>query len=449
MRNRRSCSIIQRLSVLLIALTLGVAAGVAAQPAAASTAGPTLTGMVWDQFSHPLGGILVEALDPVTAVTLASDTTYPGDGSFRLLLDPAPAAGEYKVRFSDPAGVFTTTYFRDQSSLATAQVLPSRPRTEDLGIIRLPTSLTGTLAGTVRNTAGAALQGMTVRAYQGNNASEITATTAADGSYAFTGLEVGAGTLFALRFSNPNGDYLPLDYDANPATIFNPEAVKVVAGKTTTADAVMRRSCTLSGVVTDSRTHRPVVGVQVWPALAPGQPPETDLYLIYAGTTDATGAYEATDFPDGVYVVACGGPPPVYGMQYWPAASTPETATQVTLTPSAPSAVADVVLRHDSTRPTTAALNNVTMRTRNTARFKFRVTDAYGTTARLTLFVANSKGKVRARVKLGTRPINITDGEKWDPVGFSPGKYTWWVTATDLAGNAQSRIIKKALVLKR
>lgn len=96
----------------------------------------------------------------------------------------------------------------------------------------------------MHNTVGAALKGMTVRAYRGGSVtSEITTTTAADGSYAFTGLQVGAGTLYSLRFSN-GGDYLPLDYDPDPSTIFNPEAVKVIAGKTTTADAVMRRSCT-------------------------------------------------------------------------------------------------------------------------------------------------------------------------------------------------------------
>jgi hypothetical protein len=446
MRIQRSLYVL--LSMLLCVAALGAAAGVQATTAAA--AGPTLTGYVWDKYYNPLGGILVEALDPVTQVTLASGTTIPGDGSFSFLVDPTSATGEYKVRFSDPAGVFTTTYFKDQSSFATAHLFPPSSWTELLGNVELATPLTGTLAGTVRNTAGVALQGMTVRAYRGGDVTdEISTTTAADGSYAFVGLEVGAGALYSLRFSNPGGGYLPLDYDADPSTIYTPESVKVVAGTTTTADAVMRRSCTLSGVVTDSRTHLPVVGVDVWPSLAPGQPQETQLYLISAGTTDAAGAYQVTGFPDGVYVVAIGGQPPVYGMQYWPAASTPGAASQITLTPSTPSAVADVVLRHDSTRPTTAALNNITMRTRNTARLRFRVRDAYGGSARLRLVVATSKGRIRARVKLGTRPINVLDGARWDPVGFSPGRYVWWITATDLAGNTQSKVVRKSLVLTR
>ena len=89
------------------------------------------------------------------------------------------------------------------------------------------------------------------------------------------------------------------------------------------------------------------------------------------------------------------------------------------------------------------------MRTRDTAKLKFHVTDAYGGSAKLTLFVASSTGKVKARVSLGVRAININDSVKWRPVGLSAGKYTWWLTATDLAGNTQSKIAKKAMTLTR
>ena len=74
------------------------------------------------------------------------------------------------------------------------------------------------------------------------------------------------------------------------------------------------------------------------------------------------------------------------------------------MTPSASSAVANVVLHHDDTRPTTAALNTITMRTRDTAKLKFRVTDAYGGSAKLTLVVATTKGKVKARVTSACAP---------------------------------------------
>ena len=108
-----------------------------------------------------------------------------------------------------------------------------------------------------------------------------------------------------------------------------------------------------------------------------------------------------------------------------------------------------MVLHHDDTRPVTAALNSVRMRTRGTATLKFRVGDAYGDKADLTLIVATTTGKVKARVKLGVRTINVADSARWKPVRFAAGKYTWWVTAKDLAGNTQSKAVKKTLVLTR
>jgi hypothetical protein len=372
-------------------------------------------------------------------------TTSAADGSYAFAGLDVGAGRPYSLRFSDPAGIYLPLdYDADPATPDTTEmvkVVAGQTTTADATLKR-----TSTLAGTVRNTAGTALAGITVHArLNGSAQDQLTTASAADGSYAFTGLNVTTDRLYSVSFSDPSGAYLSLDYDADPSTPATADMVKVVAGKTTTADAVLRRSCTISGVVTDSRTLRPVAGVQVEAVLAPGQ--AANDYPSSGGLTDAAGAYTISGIPDGVYVVACAGQPPVYGMQYWPAASTAATATPIALTPTEPSAVADVVLHHDDTRPSTAALNSVKMRTRSTAKLKFRVTDAYGDSARLTLIVATAKGKVKARVNLGVRAINIGDSTKWHPAGFAPGKYVWWVTATDLAGNTQSQMIKKALVL--
>jgi hypothetical protein len=376
-------------------------------------------------------------------------TTSAGDGSWAFTGLDVAAGRRYSVSFRDPSGSYLPLdHDADPSTPGVHEmvtVVAGQTTTADAVMRR-----SSTLSGTVKNTDGAALPGMLVTArLNGGSQDTLTTTSAADGSWAFTGLDVGADRLYSLSVSDPPGSYLPLDYDADPSTTDTQDMVKVVAGQTSTADTVMLRSCTLSGVVTDSRTKQPVAGVQVEPVLAPGQPPETRTHPTSSGVTDATGAYAVTGIPQGVYVVACDGKPPVYGMQYWPAAATAEGAAQIALTPTSATAVADVVLHHDDTRPTTAALNNVKMRMRSTAKLKFRVTDAYGDSATLTLVVATIKGKVKARVKLGTRAINVTDTAKWRPSGFAPGKYTWWVTATDLAGNAHSRIVKKALALTR
>ena len=305
-------------------------------------------------------------------------TTSAADGSYAISGLDVGAGRLYSLSFSDPSGAYAPLdYDADPSTpdtQDTVKVVAGQTTTADAVMHR-----SSTLSGTVKNTAGAALPGMTVTARLGGSAQEqMTTTSTADGSWAFTGLDAGADRLYSVSFSDTSGQYLALDYDADPSTPGSLDMVKVVAGQTATADAVVRRSCTLSGVVTDSRTHQPVAGVQVEPVLAPGQSPETRIYPTSGGVTDAKGAYKVTGIPDGVYVAACNGRPPVYGMQYWPAAATPDEATPIQLTPSAATAVADVVLHHDDTRPTTAALNSVKMRTRNTAKLKFRVSDAYG-----------------------------------------------------------------------
>jgi hypothetical protein len=106
------------LSVLLCVTALVVAAGVAAAPAVAGIA----SGNVYDAYQNPLGGILVEALDSVTGVPIASATTSPGAGDFSFEL-VSPATGVYKVRISDPAGIFTTTYYSDRSTFEAADLV--------------------------------------------------------------------------------------------------------------------------------------------------------------------------------------------------------------------------------------------------------------------------------------------------------------------------------------
>lgn len=315
-----------------------------------------------------------------------------------------------------------------------------------------------TLTGAVRDSAGTALPGVIVTArLDGSAQGPLTTTTGADGAWRFAGLDVTADRLYALSFTDPAGAYLPLDYDADPLTPGVVDLVSVAAEQTTTADAVLRRSCTLGGVVTDSRTGKPVAGMPVEVATAPARQAAAGraaagramAAVLPTAVTDAAGAYTLTGIPDGAYVLVCKGVPPLYGVQYWPAAQTAEAATPFTLTPAAPSAVADVVLHHDDTRPVTTALNAVKMRTRNTATLKYRVTDAYGDKAALTLIVATRTGRVKARVKLGVRAVNVSASVKWKPGKLAPGKYSWWIVATDLAGNTQSRAVKKSLTLTR
>ena len=101
------------LSALLCLVALGAAA-VAAQPAAAGT----ISGTITDQYQNPLGGILVEALDSVSRLPVATGTTDPLTGTYSVDVDATTTpSGSFAVRFSDPTGgVFTTAYYRDAYS---------------------------------------------------------------------------------------------------------------------------------------------------------------------------------------------------------------------------------------------------------------------------------------------------------------------------------------------
>ena len=117
-RHRRRHHLALLLPMLLCAAVLAAFAGVAAPPAVAGT----VSGNVTDQYGNPLGGILIEALDSVSAVPFASGTTSADGGSYYFADDPQPPSGMYRLRVSDPAGIFTTTYLYDSPSFETAWV---------------------------------------------------------------------------------------------------------------------------------------------------------------------------------------------------------------------------------------------------------------------------------------------------------------------------------------
>ena len=261
-----------------------VVAGQTTTANAVLRAAATLSGTVTNAAGAALPGITVTARLNGSAQNQITATTA-ADGSYAFAGLDAGAGAQYSVRFSDPSGSYLPMdYDADPSTPTTADMVTvvAGKTTTANAVLRH----SATLSGAITNTAGLGLPGIAVMARPNGSAQgQLTTTTAADGSYAFSGLDVGAGAQYALSFSDPSGSYLPLAYDADPSTPATADMVTVVAGKTATANAVLRYSCTLSGVVTDSRTHQPVVGVKVWPALAPGQPADTQLDLPSASRT--------------------------------------------------------------------------------------------------------------------------------------------------------------------
>jgi hypothetical protein len=116
MRGRRCLKLF--LPLMLFLAALGASSAVTASPASAGAG----IGAVTDRFDNPLGGILIEALDMETGDVLATATTSPATGDFVFDLTP-PASGMYKVRASDPAGVFATSYLYGHTTFETADLI--------------------------------------------------------------------------------------------------------------------------------------------------------------------------------------------------------------------------------------------------------------------------------------------------------------------------------------
>ncbi len=110
----------RRIKPLMAALTCAAAVAACAVAAAPALAG-TGSGTIRDQFGNPLGGIHVDAVDYQTEALLGASVTSD-DGSFSYALNPVES-GWYKVRVTDPAGIFTTSYLYGQPTFQAAELI--------------------------------------------------------------------------------------------------------------------------------------------------------------------------------------------------------------------------------------------------------------------------------------------------------------------------------------
>jgi hypothetical protein len=99
------------------------------------------------------------------------------------------------------------------------------------------------------------------------------------------------------------------------------------------------------------------------------------------------------------------------------------------------SAVMAIDVHEDVTGPTTKAQNAVSVKRNATATFKYRVNDVQSTKATVTIKI--KKGSTTKKTfSLGSRSVNTSLSYKVK-ITLAKGKYTWFVYATDQAGNKQ------------
>lgn len=117
---------------------------------------------------------------------------------------------------------------------------------------------------------------------------------------------------------------------------------------------------------------------------------------------------------------------------------------------SADGSVSDVVsdgIVADTAPPRTRALNEVRVSPGGTATFRYRVTDATSPRALVRLQLRRAGGGVVKTVRLGWKQTGVVQQVRLAP-GLARGRYTWSVTAMDLAHWVQSRQGRCTLVVR-
>jgi sugar lactone lactonase YvrE len=100
----------------------------------------------------------------------------------------------------------------------------------------------------------------------------------------------------------------------------------------------------------------------------------------------------------------------------------------------------------DSVKPAPKALADVTVKHRKTARFRYRVTDRACPQAKVVIKIRRN-GRAIVKLPLGAQATGQDLTKSWKCT-LARGKYTWTVYATDLAGNAQAKLVTRKLIVR-
>ena len=110
------------------------------------------------------------------------------------------------------------------------------------------------------------------------------------------------------------------------------------------------------------------------------------------------------------------------------------------------SSVGTCTVKIDTTGPTTAG-KAASGKKGHSISLKYKIADKLSTSATaVTLTVKNAKGKVTRKFVLGTKATNVWLSAKWTPK--AKGKYSYSTTATDLAGNKQTKVGSAKVIVK-
>lgn len=239
---------------LAVSALLGLVGATLATMAPAHAA-VTLSGNTIDSAGNYVEGWVEVYRETSGSYQFVSETYAPG-GAFDIAVD----AGNYKLDFfPDQAGEFGSEWFRDKTSLATADVVPVGTTSQTLApwiIDRTPS-----VVGVVRTSDGRPVQGADVVAYDATTQSFLDIdTTDRLGNF-----RIGAGVPVKIQFSGSDpatGDRLATEWYNDKPSFATADAVVPTAASTSVGVVTMVPGGVISGRITSE------TGVPLYRALA-------------------------------------------------------------------------------------------------------------------------------------------------------------------------------------
>jgi hypothetical protein len=243
--------------------------------------------------------------------------------------------GTYSVEFSPgcgSSGNFLAQWYDNETTAAAADSV-SVTATKTTSSINATLAAGGTIAGTVTAATGGADQaGICVSVFTSNGLLSPVgnATTAADGTYAITGLSTGSYDVEFSTGCGSTGNYLTQWYNNEPSST-SANAVPVIAGTTSsTIDASLVTGGTIAGTVTAKAGGADLGGICVSVYTS-----DNSFTLVGSTTTAGDGTYSISDLSSGNYDVefsgGCGYSGNV-GQQWYDNQISQSSASSVTVT---------------------------------------------------------------------------------------------------------------------
>lgn len=282
----------------------GIDAVIAAWPVNGS-----ISGTVTDPSGTAVANVPVFAWNGASVEAVAYTAA---DGTYTIT---GLAANNYTVEFYEYGGTFAAQYWH-------AQQLGGTPTTVTVGAgvavtgIDAALEVGGSISGTVTDSSGAPIANVTVNAI-GASVGQGGVVTAADGTYAITGLP---RDTYTVNFTPADATVVGESWNNQPLT-GTPTPIPVVLGQAVTGiDAVLQKNGSISGTVTDSH-GAPAGNVVVNVTGAGGK--------RGGAATQADGTYTITGITADTYTVEFDPSDGISAPQYWNAQ--PKTGTPTPL----------------------------------------------------------------------------------------------------------------------